>query len=78
MGFQLGVPLIKYLQLFYVSLSVIMDGMNLLGIIDGDTKWELELLSFGVRSWCTQGVCSNASMKFFGFLIWFLVEQFAY
>ena len=52
--------------------------MNLLGIIDGDAKRELGLLSLGVRSWCTQGVCSNASIKFFGFLIWFLVEQFAH
>ena len=45
-----------------------MDDMNLLSIIDGDAKRELELLSFGVRSQCTQGICSNASMKFFGFL----------
>ena len=45
--------------------------MSLLSIIDGDVEREVGLLSFGVISWCIQGVCSNASMKFFGFLIWF-------
>ena len=55
---------------------VIMNSTSLLSIIDGNAKRELGLLSFGIKSWCTQGVCSNVSMKFFGFLIWFLVEEF--
>ena len=36
MGFQLGVPLIKYLWLFYVSLFGYYGWYELLGIIDGD------------------------------------------
>ena len=47
-------------MLFY---WVIMDDMDFLSIIDGDAKREPELLSFEVRSWCTQGIGSNASIE---------------
>ena len=52
LGFQLGIPLIKYLGLFYVCLLSNYGWYGLLSIIDGDVKRVLGLLSFGVRIWC--------------------------